>query len=88
MRQLTSSRPVQNFFGGKSFRPSVTVYALGATTRSQNLLQQRLTTMATAAAGNAGVATSCPEKDATPYERIVLEPPPDLEKEIEEAKGL
>jgi hypothetical protein len=43
--------------------------------------------MATATVGNEGLATSCPEKDAVPYERIVLEPPPDMEKEIEEAKG-
>jgi hypothetical protein len=44
--------------------------------------------MATADAGNESLATSCPEKDSTPYERIVLEPPPNLEKEIEEAKGI
>jgi hypothetical protein len=43
--------------------------------------------MATADAGSESLATSCPEKDSTPYERIVLEPPPNLEKEIEEAKG-
>ncbi len=43
--------------------------------------------MATADASNESLATSCPEKDSTPYERIVLEPPPNLEKEIEEAKG-
>jgi hypothetical protein len=43
--------------------------------------------MATADAGSESLATSCPEKDCTPYERIVLEPPPNLEKEIEEAKG-
>lgn len=42
--------------------------------------------MATAAAA-APLPTSCPEKDTTPYERIVLEPTPDLEKEIEEAKS-
>jgi hypothetical protein len=43
--------------------------------------------MATADAGSESLATNCPEKDSTPYERIVLEPPPNLEKEIEEAKG-
>jgi hypothetical protein len=43
--------------------------------------------MATADAGSESLATSCPEKDSIPYERIVLEPPPNLEKEIEEAKG-
>jgi hypothetical protein len=43
--------------------------------------------MATADSGSENLATSCPEKDSTPYERIVLEPPPNLEKEIEEAKG-
>lgn len=43
--------------------------------------------MATAVVDNTGLPTSCPEKDTTPYERIVLEPTPDLEKEIEEAKG-
>jgi hypothetical protein len=38
--------------------------------------------MATADAGNVGADTV-----SAPYERIVLEPPPDLDKEIEDAKG-
>ena len=31
--------------------------------------------------------TTCPDVDKDTYDRIVLEPSPDMEKEIEEAKG-
>ena len=46
--------------------------------------------MATATPTSPALATSCPMKDPSPYERIILdiEDRPDIKKEIEEATDL